>query len=139
MKLSHAEFIQLQKEWYQKLRESGFEDIERFDGQEQLVLIQAAYPLRAERDEFLRNCKAEYFRSMALAARDQDTVYRNEVDKYIIERYVDGANIKTIVLELKDRKMPRDRNSVRFIIRRYEMQWGLRHYSYKQLHIKIRA
>ncbi len=134
MKLSKDEFRALQKEWYKKIKDQGFEDIEKLDGEE-LVLIKSCRHVFKHTDQLTRNIKTEYFRAMAMAAQDEATVYRNETDRHILIRYVEGAKIKTICAELKEMGSPRHRHSVRFIIRRYEMEWGFRHYNNRQLNI----
>ncbi len=138
MKLKRDEFIKLQKEWYRKLEESGFKDIEKIQGEE-LILVQSASYCYKRTNPLSRSLKEEYFRWIAQEAHDKDTVYRNEVDRYILIRHAEGARVKAIVEELELNNMARDRQSVRFIIRRYEMEWGLRHYDHKQLHIKKKA
>jgi hypothetical protein len=138
MKLPKHEFKKLQKQWYKILKDSGFNDIER-EKDEQLVLTQtAAYPFR-NTDEFLRIIKEEYFRCMSQKALDENTVFRNEIDKYILLRHSEGAKIKIIGEELVSRGTSRDRKSIRIIIRRYEMAWGIRFYGPRELNLKVRA
>ncbi len=139
MKLPRNEFIKLQQEWYQKLAEAGFKDIERLRGDD-LVLVPSGTELRYRRtNAHYRRLKEEYYRCIAQEAQDEENVFRNEVDKYILIRHSEGAKIKTIVKELEESGNGRNRDSVRFIIRRYEMEWGLGNYDHKQLHIKKKA
>ncbi len=135
MKLNKDEFRALQITWYEKLSQSGFKDIEKFKGDE-LVLAQSASHCFGNLDALSSFLKASYFRLLAQLIYDETTVFRNEVDRHILIRYSEGMKIKYIVQELKMLKMPRDRNSVRFIVRRYEMIWGIRNYTAKQLHKK---
>lgn len=134
-KLSKDEFRSLQKHWYEKLSKLGFKDIETFKGGD-FVLIQTAAHCYGGADEFVRESKADYFAAIARAAMDDGTFYRNEIDKHIIIRYSEGAKIKEIVEELLAKGTPRHRHSIRFIIRRYVMAWGLKHFNFTQLNIK---
>jgi hypothetical protein len=148
MKLTKDEFRKLQREWYKKLEESGFKDIERFKDDE-LVFKRSgidnsrciewyieATDLGTIEELSEGAIKAEYFRIIAQTAKDEETTYRNEVDRHILIRHSEGAKIKTIVTELQELGMPRHRLSVRFIIRRYEMLWGLRRWTRRQLNKK---
>ncbi len=135
MKLKKDEFKKLQKHWYEKLAQHGFKDIEKFKGDD-LVLLQSAYHCYQGTDVHSRVAKEEYYRAMAKAAMDESTIYRNAVDRLILLRHVEGIKIKVIVAELTQMGMPRHRHSVRFIIRKYEMAWGFRYYNKTQLNIK---
>lgn len=132
MKLTKDEFKKLQLEWYEKLKAMGFKDAEesKDDG---FVLAQSASYCFRNVDGLTKFLKEEYYRRMAQESLDSQTVYKNAAHKHILIRHSEGAKIKTIVQELIELGLPRNRNSVRFIIRRYEMLWGFRNYNYKQL------
>lgn len=129
MKLSKDEFRNLQREWYQKLKDIGFKDIEKLHGDE-LLLIQSA---SRSIDMCTLLVSEEYYRNIGQKALDEDTEFRNEVHKHILVRHSEGAKIKTIISELNERGLSRTKESVRVIIRRYEMKWGIRTYTEKQL------
>lgn len=135
MKLNKDEFRNLQNEWYQKLSKEGFRDIEKLKGDE-LVLSQFASHCFCGMDVLSRFLKEQYFRYISQIALDEDTFFRNDIDRHILIRHSEGAMIKVIVEELEDMGSPRHRHSVRFIIRRYQIKWGLRKYSDKQLNKK---
>jgi hypothetical protein len=78
--------------------------------------------------------KEAYFRIIASHAHAQP--FRNETHRLILMRYAEGAMIKVIVAELQEIGQYRCRNSVTFIIRRYEMEWGLKEYTPRQLNRK---
>ena len=132
MKMSKEELKRLQLEWYQKLADDGFRDVEVLKGEELILRQSINYPFR-NTNSFTREMKEQYFTVMGQFALDENAHYRNEVDKYILIRHSEGAKIKDIVLELHAKEMPRGRASVRFIIRRYEMIWGIKFYTDKQL------
>lgn len=125
--MSKNDFRSLQKEWYGKLKSSGFIDIEKFKGEE-LILSQPANYCIKTLDALTRYMRQEYFSSVSQAVENGETPWRNATDKYILTRYSEGARIKTIVLELQEMREPRHRHTVRYIIRRYEILWGLKTY-----------
>lgn len=135
MKIPRDEFKRLQQQWYQKLVEHGFRDIEKSIGEELVLIHDAAYCYR-EVDAFERQMKEEYFRCMGQIVNDEDTEYRNDIDRYILIRHAEGAKVKSITKELEAKGTPRHRHSVRFIIRSYEMSWGIRKYTDKQLNMR---
>lgn len=144
MKLDSKEFKQLQKHWYELLAESGFKDIERIKEDGECVLIQAPgyWAVNNQKLEPRKDyvqAKTAYFRLLGLCANAAFTMFRNDIDEHILIRRSEGAQIKTIVEELAIMGTPRDRYSVRIIIRRYEMKWGLKYYTPKQLHIQRRS
>ena len=138
MKLAKHEFRQLQEKWYQKLLDSGFKDHEFLLKKGDFALLEEPIQEYCRRDWSLasRTMKEEYFRWVAREALDEETVYRNDADRHILTRHAEGARIKIIVKELETMNMPRDRGTIRFIIRRYEMEWGLKRYNDRQLHKK---
>lgn len=138
MKLTKDDFRKLQQEWYEKLQEQGFKDIEKIKGDD-LVLSQSATYCFRNVDEFTRELKAEYFRCLAQWVHDEQTVFKNKVHKYILTRHAEGAKGKEIVNELVELGHYRCRNSICFIIRKYEMAWGIRSYNLKELNVKKKA
>jgi ABC-type uncharacterized transport system ATPase subunit len=135
MKLSKEEFSKLQKHWYQRLADTGFKDVEELkDGKLILTEEIGQYHYR-KTDAFRILMKEEYFRAICQMVQDIDTRFRNSIDKYILSRYSEGAKIKTIMVELSTQGCQLRRNSIRFIIRRYEVQWGLKSYGPNQLNV----
>lgn len=130
------DFRKLQQHWYQKLAERGFKDIERLRGEEYVLIQTAAYCYR-EVDAFERQMKEAYYRMMGQIVNDESTYFRNDVHKYILLRHAEGAKVKAITEELEKMGTPRHRHSVRFIIRTYEMEWGVKQYTPRQLNLKV--
>lgn len=124
MKISVEEFEKLQAFWYKRLEQQGFKDIETDKN-----------PLGIFIPTF-EESQRDYFSVLYEIANDEKTTFKNDVHKYILRRYSEGARIKQIVDELVIRETPRERKSIRFIIRRYEMAWGIRFYTSKQLNVK---
>lgn len=133
MKLNTDEFRALQSAWYEKLSNSGFKDVESLEGGE-LSLKESTYQCYLRKKGYLWILsRRDYFRGLAQAAHQDNAYFRNETDRFILIRYCEGAKICTIVSELILRKEPLRRQAVRFIIRRYEMLWGFKHYEPKKL------
>lgn len=124
-------FRELQKEWYERLRAEGFNDAEEMVGEEMVLRQNAQHVYRRATDEILRETKEAYFRFMA--AKVHETVFQSEIDRFIMASHAQGKMIEAICEELEQMGERRARNTVRFKIRGYEMQWGLRHYTKKQL------
>lgn len=123
-------FKALQDAWYQRLADEGFRDQE--------VLVKGEMQLKWDAQRaymrmkpLCREMREAYFR--LLAQKVQENGFRSEIDRLILMRYAEGAKIKLIIEELKAIGKTRCRNSVTFIIRRYEMEWGLKEYTPKQL------
>lgn len=133
MKLTKKEFDKLQKYWYKRLEEGGFKDIETSK-----EINNYDYFIQGYRNlnDISKYTKAHYYSLLTQHVNSGDTIFRNLIDKHILTRFSEGAKINTIVKELKDRGMSRDRYSVRVIIRRYEMIWNIKSYTRKQLHLK---
>lgn len=85
-------------------------------------------------DTLSRELKEEYYRVLSQKANDESTFFKLQIHRFILIRYAEGASIKMICEELDALEEPRHRGSVRFIIRRYEMIWGFRVYTHKELH-----
>lgn len=131
MKATSDEFKKLQKDWYQRLKENGFKDIEKDER-----LNEPVETLFRNTDEFLMPLQEEYYRLLSQAVNDENTVFKNEADRYILTKYSEGMQIKDIVEDLSKLGMPRKRLAIRYIIRRYEMKWKIKTYSKKQLNQK---
>ncbi len=127
------EFKELQKEWYRRLHEEGFEDIEKVSGDE-LVLKQTssyAYEAYGGTDPVTRDSKEAYFHFVA--QKIQETVFTRDVDRIILTHHAEGKKIRHICEHLEAIGKRRCRGTIRFRIRVYEVKWGIRRYTPKQL------
>lgn len=127
-------FKALQAEWYQRLEAEGFKDAEEFDGEEVRL---KDYSLGRKREIIMRLQRQRYF--AVISEYVQQTQFESIVDEIILTWYADGRKIKHICEELKRQGQSRCRETIRFTIRRYEMQWGIKQYSPKQLRLTQRA
>lgn len=132
------EFKELQRLWYQKLTDSGFEDAE-YLGIKGPVLKQtidtssiAAYVALAP---VARDDKEAYY--SFISHKIQETVFDRDVDLLIMSFHANGLKPVQISRELDKLGNRRCRDSVRYRIRVYEMKWGIRQYTPKQLHRKV--
>lgn len=120
------DFVAMQSEWYSHLAASGFEDAERMVGTEPM-LRQFSGELTGDRHDERR----DYFTVLSQCVHVYS--FAREVDRIIMAMRAEGAKITHICEELRRRGEHRDRRAVRFRIRVYEMEWGLRKYTPKQL------
>lgn len=128
-------FKTLQRDWYERLKSEGFYDIEVFRGEELKLkqgLRDRISKVTKTKAYVTRIMTEEYYTLLILKIRE--TEFQNVIHELILTWYSDGERIKTICQRLFELGMPRDRQSVRFIIRRYEMAWGIRDYTDKELH-----
>lgn len=135
MKPQKNELIRLQETWYKKLEDLGFKDIEKKKGDD-WVLSEGSSRLYERLDPLSLKIREEYYEWLYRVVSSEQTIFRNDVDRFILCRHAEGIRIKQMVAELLSRGTPRNRNSVRFIIRRYELAWGLKRWNLKELNIK---
>lgn len=124
----------MQRAWYAKLAEEGFEDAEELIGTEPMLKQAAAHPYRSL-DQLGIHSKETYYR--LLGQKIQEGTFRNDVDRLILTSFAMGTKIQRIVEILQREGKTRCRNTITFVIRRYEMMWGIRQYSPKQLNKKV--
>ena len=127
-------FKALQKAWYQRLEESGFEDAEVLVGHEMELRQTADHDFYAASD-LKRTTAAAYYQFVS--RKVQETVFTNDIDRIIMSRHAEGAKQKAIVDELASLGIKRVRETIRFKIRVYEMKWGIRSYTPRQLNRRV--
>lgn len=123
-------FKAMQQAWYQRLNDAGFEDAEELvDGD--MVLRQKAEHAICGLEEVELQSREAYYRF--IAHMTQETAFKREVDRIIMASHASGMKITRICEELCKIGHPRGRQTVRYRIRIYEMKWGLKSYTKKQL------
>lgn len=127
-------FKALQRAWYAKLREHGFDDAEEMVADEMRLKQSATFPYRHV-DELGITTKETYY--SLLSQYVQESVFQNDIDHLIMSMFAEGSKIKRIVEALEKRGEARCRGTVRYTIRKYEMKWGMKDYSPKQLNKKV--
>ena len=127
------QFRVILKTWNQKLEKSGFSDAE-IELKGDRSLKQKATNAYRQAPNLERESRLEYYCFVGHLA--QNAVFPNELEKIIMLKHSEGATIKEIVNELKKAGASRDRRTIRFIIRRYQAKWGIRHWTPKQMDLK---
>lgn len=116
-------FRDLQKIWNEKLREAGFEDAEALiNGQ--LVLRQRATNSYRGISDVQRENKILYYE--LLAQNTYLEAFCDRVDRLVMERRSQGIKIKVISEELRQLGERCHRETIRHIIRKYEVKWKIR-------------
>lgn len=139
-----ARFKAMQEAWYAKLEESGFKDAEEMRDGEMMLKQTGDHMLawHTTRMEYTGNLlkfesKETYYR--ILGEKVQDSAFQNDVDRIIVTMLAEGHRVKEITEELASQGESRCRMTIRMTLRKYEMKWGLRSYSPKQLNKKARS
>jgi hypothetical protein len=134
------DFKALQKAWYERLEVEGFQDSEALIGDDMLLRDYETHPPPNEAD----TNRVDYF--TAVREMIERTTFDREADRIILTMHAEGATARAIIEKLRlmpPRSPPRFRspyshcrhcrNTIRSTIRRYEMRWGLRTYTAKEL------
>jgi hypothetical protein len=123
-------FKLLQKKWYEKLREADFVDVEHeFDGE--FELTQRSSNAYRQASFIVRESKVDYYRLIGHYTHNEK--FDDPVDEIVMKMVAEGAKIKAVSEELKRQGFKCHRQTIRYIIRRYENQWGIRRWNQKQL------
>ncbi len=126
--MDYEAFKILQKQWYRKLADSGFRDIEA-DGEPSFRNINQT---KIETDE-------AYFEILSMLVHHEQTLWKREIDRRIMTLYADGVRINDICHALRVDGDSRGRAAIRFIIRKYEHAWMIRNYTRKQMHLRTQS
>lgn len=126
-------FRQLAKTWNQKLEEVGFIDSE-IDLKGDRSLRQRATNAYRQASELERESRLGYYRLLGYLANNEQ--FQNALEELVMQRHADGASIKEIVNEVKQSGLSRDRKTIRHIIRRWQMKWGVKTWSLRQMNLK---
>lgn len=137
-------FKELNRDWDRRLANAGFEDAEEYGTSKRFLK-------EYSNDRFLRRGRGgqektkltveasyRYFQAITeFVAKEEE--FSDEFDKLIMERTGEGKKIREISEELKnllplDRKRSKyDRNTIRYVRRRYEHKWGLKTWKAEQM------
>lgn len=127
------DFKSLIRTWNKKLDESGFTDAE-VELRDDRVLKQRATNSYRQASQLERESRLEYF--VLLGQLAHNTSFNNELERFVMLKHAEGASIKEIVDEINQKGIGRDRKTIRYIIRRWQMKWGIKHWSLKQMNLK---
>lgn len=120
-------FEALEREWNQILKETGFEDCEKEVAGTRVLKQTSDYAYRRkETSEITRENKLTYFMLLAQHVSTEKS-FSDESDAIIMMLTSNGWNIKEISTELRKLgKAKHNRDTIRYIRRRYEHKWGIK-------------
>lgn len=118
------EFKTLQDEWNEKLNESGFKDAETLLGDGDWALKQKATNAYRATHQTIRDGKQRYFELLGSAFNDEQ--FCDWVERLIMEHRADGWTIREISDKLKMLNERCHRETIRNVIRKYEVRWKIR-------------
>lgn len=130
-------FLELKNEWYQKLKSDGFIDLEKNYGNNHYDLKQVArYQLRKKisRGKFSFDqigAHREYYLKLSQTAFSH--IFPNKRDQIVLQMHAEGARVIEILKVLEKHEIYCHRQTIRYIIRRYEHQWQIKSWTPKQM------
>ncbi len=123
-------FRQLRDKWYLKLDTSGFKDQEKVIAGEPQLSQYASNAYRQASD-VVRDAKLRYYELMAQLMNDNKP--DDEVDLIVMTKWIEGNKIKDISAELKRKGKRCHRQTIRYIIRKYENRWEVKKWKPEQM------
>lgn len=127
------EFKDLECEWNKRLIASGFKDIEHTKHGER-VLKQYAFNAYLQADDKTRLAREQYYHLIAMNVAVHS--FNKLLDEIVMTKFAEGLFIKQIVLDLNKLGFSIHRQTVRFIVRRYEHEWGIKYWTLKERNLK---
>ena len=121
-------------QWNCILKDADFIDCETTDISGERVLKQRATNAYRQADELERDTRLQYYSLLGHLAHN--TKFDSQIEQLIMIRHSEGAEIKEIVEEIKLTGSYRCRKMVLFIIRRWQMRWGVKTWSLKEMNLR---
>jgi hypothetical protein len=118
-----AKFKELEREWNERLARSGFRDAETTVNGRPLLKQRASNSYRGA-TLVERENKRRYYELLGVHAHAE--CFTDWVDCVVLHWRATGAKIKTISQILETLGERCHRETIRGIIRKYEMKWGIR-------------
>lgn len=106
--MKKTEFNALKDEWYERLKDSGFEDLE--NDHENLIKHSSSFYYRNKTQQ-----KEEYYRLAGFFLHDH--YFSSTTEKLIWQRHQDGVSIREILNELKDMRVKTNKDYVNSTIK----------------------
>jgi hypothetical protein len=119
--------------WNKKLEASGFHDAE-IELKGDRALKQRATNSYRQASELERESRLEYYCFLGYLAHN--TMFVDEIEKFIMIRHSEGAEDKEIVEELKNMGVSRHRQTVSYVIKRWQVKWGVKNWSLRQRNLR---
>ncbi len=119
--------------WNKKLEISGFKDAE-IEVKGDRALKQRATNAYRQASELERESRLEYYSFLGYLAHN--TKFEDLTEQLIMIRHSEGYEDKEIVEELKSMGCSKHRQTVSYIIKRWQMKWGVKNWSLKQRNLR---
>lgn len=119
--------------WNKKLEESGFDDAE-VELKGDRALKQRATNSYRQASQLERESRLEYYSFLGYLAHN--TMFVDETEKFIMIRHSEGAEDKEIVEELQNMGCSKHRQTVSYIIKRWQVKWGIKNWSLRQRNLR---
>lgn len=113
-------FKEIQKEWEDKLKDSGFVDAENNN-----QLTQNSANSYRTKNQVKIETKLRYYELLG-QGHNEEKDYRDWVESYIMERRAWGISQRQISRELKDFKQRCGKETIRKIVRHFERKWKIK-------------
>ena len=126
-------FRQQAKIWNKKLKDSGFNDQEIEIAGER-VLNQRSTNAYKQATELERQCRLDYFRLLGYLANN--TIFPNRLEQFILLSHAEGKTTPEIAEEMKTHGVIKNKRTIGFIIRRWQMRWGIKTWTLKQMNLR---
>lgn len=133
MSQSKSDLKKLEDKWNKILTKSGLQDIEETKGNEK-VLKQVSSHAYWRENGLTAESKLTYYN--ILSHKVQTEKFDSALDKLVMFMAAQGMSHASIVRILTSIGQKKHRTTVNFIIRRYEMEWGLKTWTLKQMNLK---
>ncbi len=122
-------FRELQDEWYEKLRETGFEDAEKSGN-----LRQSAAHNHWTVSALDKQQREEYYRVVYDAVHNNKNEFQSWSDRVIMHLHSEGKTNSEIAQIMRSSKLsPVNRETIRKVIRTYLDSWGILSFTEEQL------
>jgi len=119
--MAKSSFKELQKTWYAKLKETGFKDIEKPEG-EGVMPTDRYYPYAFDTLHSTQIAAVEDYYSMARQFLTE-YVFASELDRLIWSEYSEGGSVRGIANWLAEKhKITRKKSTVSLDIKRLEAE-----------------
>lgn len=127
------EFRELERLWEEKLRQSGFIDVEKTLGSDRDLQQRASNAYRNASDVTKETRLAYYSMISERYARAR---FCDPLHRFVMQRVADGRKLTEIHAELIEMQTEINYETIRFIVRRYEYKWKIRNYTARQMNLK---
>lgn len=120
-------FKELEKEWAEKLKQSGFVDEELNVNGYRILKQSAKFQFYlSSRALLFKETKEQYYELIAYNVHHEEK-WPDESDRLIMEKTGEGWTIREISALLRSLGLKKhNRDTIRYIRRRYEHKWGLK-------------